>query len=132
MEFPNPELDDQKQSSLESETLTSRKPRSYSPTTALMVFLSILLGTAVFLPLVSAAGIFSFQVYSWAKHGTWTVMTFAQFSSWAGLPPASYFSPEAWLGLTKAIQTIFRLPAALVLFCFSVVIALIGGIFQRR
>ena len=132
MESPNPELDDQKQSSLVGKTITSRKPRCYSPRKVLRMLLSILLGIAVFLPLVTAAGIFSYQVYTWAKYGTWTVMTFAKFSSWAGLPPAAYFSPEAWLGLTKAVQTIFRLPAALVLFSFSVVIALIGGIFQRR
>jgi hypothetical protein len=132
MDFPNPELDDQKQSSLEGKTISSSKPLHYSPARALMLFLSILLGVVVFLPLVTAAGIFGYQVYSWAKHGTWTVMTFAQFSSWSGLPPASYFSPDAWLGLKKAVQTIFRLPAALVLFSFSVVVALVGGIFQRR
>ncbi len=132
MESPKHLPDDQQQQTLGSENAPGRKPPRFSLTKAYAALLTVILGIAVFLPLLTATGIFGYQVYCWAKHGIWTVIPFAEFASKVGIPPASFFTPESWLGLAKAVQTIFRLPAALILFIVSVCVALVGGVFQRR
>lgn len=132
MEQPIPKSDNEKHGPVEGETKRSKNSLRNSLARFFRLLLSLLLGFVIFIPLLTAVGIFGYQVYSWAKQGNWAVFTFAQFASMVGLPPASSLSPDAWVGITKTVQTIFRLPAALVLFVFSVSAAVIGGIFQRR
>jgi hypothetical protein len=132
MEAPTPKPDNRNHVPAAGETIHSKRPLRYSPAGFFRILLSLLLGVVIFIPLLTAVGIFGYQVYSWAKHGSWFVFTFAQFASMVGLPPASSLSPVSWVGITKTVQTIFRLPAALVLFVFSVSVAVLGGIFQRR
>ena len=69
-------------------------------------------GIAVFTPLVTAVGIFGYQVFLWARQGAWIPISFDTFLMYLGLPPASYFSPKNWIGLAKAVHMIFNLPAA--------------------
>jgi len=132
METPIPKPDNQQHGSVEGKNKRSKRPLRHSPAGFFGILLSLLFGIVIFIPLLTALGIFGYQVYSWAKHGSWVVFTFAQFASMVGLPPAASLSPDSWIGITKTVQTIFRLPAALVLFVFSVSVAVIGGIFQRR
>ncbi len=130
MESPKP--DNQDPGSVGGKAPRGKRPLRKFSGGFFRILLSLLLGIVIFIPLLTAVGIFGYQVYSWAKHGNWAVITFAQFASMVGLPPASSLSPDSWVGITKTVQTIFRLPAALVLFVFSVSVAVIGGIFQRR
>lgn len=127
-----PKTDNQDRVSFDGENLPRKRPRRHSLAALLRMLLSILLGITIFLPLLTAVGIFGYQVFTWAKRGTWIAFTFAKFAPLVGLPSASSLSPDSWLGIEKAVQTIFRLPATLVLFIFSVSVAIIGGTFQRR
>jgi hypothetical protein len=132
MESSKPVIDDQDQSASDRKSAPSRKPLHLTLGSVFATLVTVILGIVILLPLFTAIGIFGYQFYYWAKHGSWIVISFAKFSSWAGLPTATYFTPKAWLGIAKAVQTTSRLPAALVLFVFSVSAAIIGGFFQRR
>lgn len=131
MDSTNPRHDDQEQAACGKEDSRHACSR-YTPTMITTILISVILGIIVLLPLLTAVGIFGFQVWFWAKHGSWTVVPFARFATWVGLPPADWFTPESWVGIAKIVQTVFRLPAALVLFVLSTFCAVFGGIFQRR
>lgn len=132
MESPQPAREEQELHSHNREPSPRSMAPRFSPAKAYATVLTVMLGIGVFLPLLAAVGIFGYQVLCWARHGVWTVLSFTKFASWIGLPPATYFTPETWLGIAKAVQTIYRLPAALILFILSVCVALVGGVFQRR
>jgi len=89
-------------------------------------------GIVVFAPLVTAVGIFGYQVFLWARQGAWIPISFGRFFTYLGLPSASFFSPKNWIGLAKAVQMIFHLPAALVFLMVSFVLAAVLGFFHRR
>lgn len=89
-------------------------------------------GIAVFTPLVTAVGIFGYQVFLWARQGAWIPISFGTFLMYLGLPPASYFSPKNWIGLAKAVHMIFNLPAALVFLFVSFALAAVLSFFHRR
>ncbi|MHC1698493.1 MAG: hypothetical protein AB9919_10630 [Geobacteraceae bacterium] len=132
MESPTPKAGHQDPDSIQEENIPCKRPLRFTPARLFRNLLSGLLGIAIFLPLLTAVGIFGYQIYSWAKHGSWVVFTYAKFASLAGLPPASSLSPDSWLGIANAVETIYRLPAALVLIIFAVGVAVISGIFQRK
>lgn len=132
METPEQKQEKDDQGSFGGENFPSKRPLRGTPAGLFRLLFSLVLGILIFVPLLTAVAIFGYQVYGWAKHGAWTAYTFAKFATMVGIPPAAYFTPDTWVGIAKTVHTIFRLPAALVLFIFSVSVAVIGGIFQRR
>lgn len=132
MDSTNQESDGQEQVDFRKKNMTRHTCSRFTPTMITTILVSVILGIVVLLPLLTAVGIFGFQVWFWAKHGSWTVVPFARFAAWIGLPPANWFTPESWIGIAKIVQALFRLPAALVLFVFATFCAVFGGILQRR
>lgn len=89
-------------------------------------------GILVFTPLITAVGIFGYQAYQWARQGNWISLSFGKFLQYLGLPPVSFFTPENWVGLTKVVQTVYHLPAALIFFFFSIALAIVLSFFHSR
>lgn len=95
-------------------------------------FSGIAEGLILFTPLVMAMAIFGYQIFLWARHGKWLPVSLEKFFIYLGLPPASFFSPKNWIGLAKAVQLLFNLPAALVFLIVSFVLAAALNLFRSR
>jgi len=57
-------------------------------------------------PLLSGAGVFGWQVYSWLSTGDWKSVSLLDFMRWAGSHPEWTETPTTWMGLWKLLNWI--------------------------